>query len=54
MIADNQVGDEKKFKFDSEMNENDQNKMIVSQVDIDQAVEIDVWYQDIVYYLLQN
>ena len=54
MIADNQIGDKKKFKFDSEMNENDQKKMIVSQVDIDQGVVTDVWYQDIVYYLLQN
>ena len=44
MIADNQVGDEKKFKFDSESNDNEHKKMIVSQVDIGQGVVIDVWY----------
>ena len=33
MITNNQVVDEKKFKFDNEANENDQKKMIVSQVD---------------------
>ena len=54
MIADNQDGNEKGFKFDSETNENDQNKMIVSQVHIGQGMVIDIWYQDIVYYPLQN
>ena len=42
MIVDNQVGDEKKFKFDIEMNENGQKEMIVSQVDIDQGLVTDV------------
>ena len=51
MIADNQIEDEKKFSFDSETDVEDQKKMIVAQVDIDQGVVIDVWYQDIVYYL---
>ena len=32
----------------------DQKKIIVYQVDIDQGVITDVWYQDIIYYLLQN
>lgn len=54
MIADNQDGDEKEFKFDHETNNDDQKKMVVSQVDINQGVVTDVWYQDIVYYLLQN
>ena len=54
MIADNQDGDEKEFKFDNKMNKDDQKKMVVSQVDINQGVVTDVWYQDIVYYLLQN
>ena len=54
MIGDNQVGYEKKFRFDSEIDTKDQKKMVVSQVDIDQGVITDVWYQDIVYYLLQN
>ena len=40
--------------FDTETNEDDQKRMVVSQVDINQGVIIDVWYQDIVYYLLQN
>ena len=52
MIVDNQVGDENKFRFDSETDVKDQKKMVVSQVDIDQGVITDVWYQDIVYYLL--
>ena len=54
MIANNQIKDEKKFKFYSEINMEDQKKMVVSQVDIDKGVIIDVSYQDIVYYLLQN
>ena len=54
MIANNQIEDEKKFRFDSEMDMGDQKKIVISQVDIDQGVVIDVWYQDIVYYLLQN
>ena len=54
MIAKNQDENEKEFKFDNETNEDDQKKMVVSQVDINQGVVIDVWYQDIVYYLLQD
>ena len=54
MITNNQDGNEKEFKFDDEMNEDDQKQMIVSQVDINQGVVTDVWYQDIVYYLLQD
>ena len=30
MIADNQVGDEKKFRFDNEIDVEDREKMIVS------------------------
>ena len=44
MIDDNRDGNEKGFKFGSEANENDQNKIIVSQVDIGQGVVMDVWY----------
>ena len=44
MIMDNQIEDEKKFRFDSETNMEDQKKIVVSQVDIDQGVIIDVWY----------
>ena len=54
MIVDNQIEDENKFRFDGEIEMEDQNKIIVSQVDIDQGIIIDVWYQDIFYYLLQN
>ena len=54
MILDNQDGHEKEFKFDSETNEDDQSKMVISQVDIGQGVVTDVWYQVIVYYLLQD
>ena len=54
MMADNQVGHEKKCKFNSQIDENNLKKMIVSQVDIDQGVVTDIWYQDIVYYLLQD
>ena len=42
MIADNQDGNEKEFRFDSETNKNDQNKMIISQVDIGQGVVINI------------
>ena len=42
----------KEFKFDNETNEGDQNKMVISQVDIGQGVVTDIWYLDIVYYLL--
>ena len=44
MIANNQDGNEKGFKFDSEADEDDQNKIIVSQVDIHQGVVMDIWY----------
>lgn len=44
MIADNQDGDEKEFKYDNDINEDDQNKVIVSQVDIRQGVVTDIWY----------
>ena len=44
MIANNHDGNEKEFKFDSETNEDDQNKMIVSQVDIGQGVVTNVRY----------
>ena len=54
MIANNQDRDEKEFKFDTKTNEDDQKKMVVSQVDINQGVVTNIWYQDIVYYLLQN
>ena len=54
IMDDNQVGDERKFRFDNETNVQDQEKMIVSQVDINQGVVTDVWYKDILYYLLQN
>jgi len=54
MIADYQNEDEKDFKFDDDTSEDDKKRMLVSQVDVDQGVIIDVWYQDIVYYLLQN
>ena len=55
IIVDNQDGDQKEFKFDNEIDEKDQKKKIViSQVDIDQVVVTDVWYQEIVYYLLQD
>ena len=54
MMAKNQDGDEKEFKFDNETNNDDQKKMVMSQVDINQGVVIDIWYQDIVYCLLQN
>ena len=53
MIVDNQDGNKKEFKFDDETND-DQKKMVVSQVDINQGVVTNVWYQDIVYYLLQD
>ena len=52
MIVDNQIEDENKFRFDGEIEMEDQNKIIVSQVDIDQGIIMDVWYQDIVYYIL--
>ena len=42
MIANNQDGNEKEFKFDDETNENDQKKMVISQVDINQGVVTDV------------
>ena len=42
MIVDNQDGDEKEFRFDTESNEDDQKKMIVSQVDINDGVVIDI------------
>lgn len=29
-------------------------QIIVSQVDTNEGIIIDVWYQDIVFYLLQN
>ena len=35
---DNKIEDEQKFKFDSEADLEDQNKIIVPQVDIDQGV----------------
>ena len=54
MIVDRQVGDENEFKFDNGKDDNKKKKMIISQVDIGQGVVIDVWYQDIVYYLLEN
>ena len=54
MIAKNQDGDEKDFTFNTETNEDDQKKMVVSQVDINQGVITYVWYQDIVYYILQS
>ena len=54
MIADYQDEDEKDFKFDDDTSEDDQKRMLVSQVDVNQGVIIDVWYQDILYYLLQN
>ena len=55
MIANNKIGNEKEFKFDDETSTKDQQKKIIlSQVDIDQGIIIDVWYQDIVYYILQN
>ena len=52
MIADNRDKDEKEFKFDTDTNENDENKMVLSQIDIGQGVVTDIWYQDIFYYLL--
>ena len=54
MIADNEIGNDKKNRFVDEINTDNQWKIIVSQVDIDQGITTDVWYQDIVYYLLQN
>ena len=54
MIANNEISVDHKIKFDEEINTNNQKKIIVSQVDIDQGIIIDVWYQDIFYYLLQN
>ena len=44
MIADYQDGDEKDFKFDGETSEDDQKRMVVSQVDINQGVITNVWY----------
>ena len=52
MIVDNEIGNDKKTRFDDEINIDDQQKITMSQVDIDEGVIIDVWYQDIVYYLL--
>jgi hypothetical protein len=54
MITNNQDGNEKEFKFDNKTNKDDQKKMVVSQVDINQGVVIDIWNQDIIYYHLQN
>ena len=55
MIVNDEIGNENKCRFDDEINTQDQQKKIIaSQVDIDQGIIIDVWYQDIVYYLLQN
>ena len=54
MIADNQDGNEKEFNFDNETDEDDKKRMVVSQFDINQGVVMDVWYQGIIYYLLQN
>ena len=48
MIVDNQVEDEKEFRFDNWMNENNQKKMIVSQVDIGRGIITDIWYKEIV------
>ena len=48
MIVDNQIEDEKKSKLDGETDMEDQKKIVISQVDIDQGVITDVWYQDIV------
>ena len=42
IIANNQDGNEKEFKFDNETNEDDQNKMVVSQVDIGQGAVTNV------------
>ena len=42
MIVDNQVKDAKKFRFDYEIDEEDQMKIVVSQVDIYKGVIIDV------------
>lgn len=52
MIANNQISNENKFEFEKEIDDKDQKKMIVSQIDIGQGMVVDVWYQDIVYYLL--
>ena len=55
MIVDNEIKNENKFRFDEEVSaEDQQKKIIVSQVDIDLGIIIDLWYQDIVYYLLQK
>lgn len=55
ITIDNEIGNENEFRFDDETNTKDQDKkIIVSQVDIDQGIIMDVWYQDIVYNLLQN
>ena len=54
MIVDYQDEDEKDFKFDDDTSKDEKKRMLVSQVDVNQGVITDVWYQDIVYYLLQN
>ena len=38
MIANNQIKDEKKFWFNGETKVEDQKKIVVSQVDIDQSI----------------
>ena len=38
MIVDNHIKDEKKFRFDSKVDIEDQKRIVVSQVDIDQGV----------------
>lgn len=54
MIANNETDNDSEIRFDDEINTDNQQKVMVSQVNIDQGIITDVWYQDIVYYLLQN
>ena len=39
IIVDNQIKDEKKFQFEDELDVEDQRKIIVSQVDIEQVIK---------------
>ena len=54
MIVDNEIGNDNEIRFNDEINTDNQQKIVVSQVDIDQGIITDVCYHDIVYYLLQN
>ena len=40
------------MKFDDRIKTDNEKKIIMSQVDIDQGIIMSVWYQDTIYYHL--